>query len=182
MNLLDRRRYLNGLGYGWCDIYCSTTKYIKDIYNGYASIIKIEKVNRRLVLPVEGKELCLADNGYTWLTFLPDNSNWCMSAMYDEMGKIIEWYFDITKENGLDEHGNPYQNDLYLDAVLLPNGKILKLDEDELQEALNNGAITKQEFDMAYKVCGQIINEFLSIENKVNSFCERCFAVLGESS
>lgn len=178
---MDRNRYLNSVG-KWCEKYRSATKYIQDIYNGYASIIHIDKVNERLAFSVEGRELCLGDNGYIWLTFLPDNSNWCMSAMYDDTGNIIEWYFDITNKNGIDEQGNPYQDDLYLDVILLPDGTISKLDEDELENALNNGEITKQEFDMAYEVCDSLINEFLSVENKVNSFCERCFLMLSENS
>jgi hypothetical protein len=110
--------------------------------------------------------------------FLPDSSNWCMSSMYDDMCNIIEWYFDITKENGIDKQGNPYQDDLYLDVVLLPNDDIVKFDEDELHDTFNSGKITKQEFDMAYEVCDKLISEFLSVENKVNSFCERCFLLL----
>lgn len=179
---MDRKRYLNGTGREWIDKYRSKTKYIQDFYSGYASIINIDSVRKRLAFPAECGELCLCDNGYTWLTFLPDKSNWCMSAMYDDKGNIIEWYFDITKENGIDKLGNPYQNDLYLDVVLMPNGEIVKFDEDELQDALNNGAITKQEFDMAYEVCDRLINDFLSVENKVNSFCERCFSLLAVNS
>lgn len=177
---MERRRNLNSVG-EWCDKYHSKTKYFQDVYNGYASIIKIDKVKNRLIFSVQDREVCLGDNGYTWITFLPDNSNWCMTAIYDELGKIIEWYFDITKKNGIDEYGTPYQDDLYLDILLLPNGDIVKLDEDELQEALDNRAITRKEFNMAYEVCESLINEFLSLENKVSSFCERCFLILNEN-
>ncbi len=177
-----RIRYLNGVGKEWCDKYRSRTEYINDIYNGYISLIDIEKVNRRLAFTVENKELCLGDDGYTWLTFLPDNNHWCMTAMYDDTGNIIEWYFDITKANCIDNQGNPYQDDLYLDVVLLPNGIINKLDEDELKEALENGEITKQEFNMAHEVCDRLIDEFISVENAVVSFCKRCFLLLNENS
>jgi len=77
---LDRRRYLNSVG-EWCDKYRSKTKYIQDIYNGYASIIKIDKVKNRLVFSFQDREICLGDNSYTWITFLPDNGNWCMTSM-----------------------------------------------------------------------------------------------------
>lgn len=154
--------------------------FSNNLYQRYASLISIEKVNGRHAFPAEDGEICLGDEGYAWLTFLPDKCNWCMTAMYDDRGNAVEWYFDMTKANGLDEQGNPYQEDLYLDVVLLPNGSIKKLDEDELQEALDDGEITKPEFDMAHAVCDGLIREFICVPNAVASFCERCFAALRE--
>ena len=169
-----RKRCLNGVGKEWCQLYRAETKYIQDIYSGYLSLIHIDKVNRRLAFQTENGELCLGDDGFKWLTFLPDKSNWCMTAMYNHCNEIIEWYFDITKKNGIDEQGNPYQDDLFLDVVLSPSNEILILDEDELQDALNQGEVTDGEYRMAYSVCEKLIQEFISVENAVSTFCARC--------
>ena len=171
-----RKRFLNGMGKDWLHEYRAETKYIADIYSGYASLIRIDKVSRRLEIPTDGGMLCIGDDGYRWLTFLPDNSHWCMTAIYNQAYEIVEWYFDMTKENGVDAQGNPYQDDLFLDVVLSPDGKITVLDEDELQEALDCGDITRQEYDMAHEVCCVLIRDFLSAEHAVRDFCGRCLA------
>jgi len=169
-----RKRFLNGAGKDWCRQYRAETKYIQDVYSGYVSLIHIDKVNRRLVIQTENGELCLGDDGFKWLTFLPDNANWCMTVMHNQHDEILEWYFDITRENGIDEQGNPYQDDLFLDVVLFPPDKIFILDEDELQDALNRGEVTADEYRMAYDVCEKLIDEFISEENAVSAFTARC--------
>ncbi len=56
-------------------------------------------------------------------------------------------------------------DDLYLDVVLLPNGKIYVLDEDELEDAYKSGDVTKEEYELAWYTTKWIIaaiknNEF----------------------
>ena len=80
----------------------------------------------------------------------PDNSNYALTIMFDDNENLIEWYFDIAKKVGI-ENGVPYEDDLYLDMVITPQGSKLILDEDELQEALNRGEITKEDATLAYK-------------------------------
>lgn len=69
--------------------------------------------------------------------------------MYNQNKEIIEWYFDISKEIG-SENGVSYEDDLYLDVVVNPDGEIILLDEDELKEALDRLEISKEDYDMAY--------------------------------
>ena len=79
--------------------------------------------------------------------------------MYDNKKNLIEWYFDMVKLNGI-ENGIPYIDDLYLDLVIRRNGKQIILDEDELEEALNEKDITKDDFDMAYRTMREIQNKY----------------------
>ena len=69
--------------------------------------------------------------------------------MYNQNKEIIEWYFDISKEIG-SENGVSYEDDLYLDVVVNPDGEIILLDEGELKEALDRLEISKEDYDMAY--------------------------------
>ena len=124
---------------------------------GHASYIQVEEVNRPFIVGEKGAEICLANNGYSELSFLPKDEYWRLCAIYDNHGKIVEWYIDITRENGVDEEGNPYFDDLYLDLVVKPEGEILVLDEDELLEARENGNITADEYNMAYRVKDDLI-------------------------
>ncbi|MDQ0862049.1 putative RNA-binding protein associated with RNAse of E/G family [Bacillus sp. V2I10] len=61
----------------------------------------------------------------------------------------MQWYIDICKENGI-EKNVPWMDDLFIDIVVLPSGKVFHLDTDELQEAYQQGSIDKQLYDLAW--------------------------------
>lgn len=177
--MLERRKYL---GRAYKNYYKTfTSKIIRveetDIV-GYASLLKIDEVNQPFLVGEKGAEICLADNGYSEIDFSPDNENWKLSAIYDSHGNIVEWYFDITRKNAIDEDGNPYCDDLYLDAALMPNGQILIFDEDELRNALSNGSINQDEFDMAYRVLNEIIENHIIDLSYVKTLCSRLASLL----
>jgi len=148
---MERRKYLGrAWGGNYFKSFTSKTIRVKDAdIPGYASFITIDEVTRPYIV---GENTCIADNGYSALTFLPDGDNWCVEAIYDNHGKVVEWYFDITRKNSVDEDGNPYLDDLYLDAALLPDGRVLVFDEDEIKYARDNGMISLREYDLAYHV------------------------------
>ena len=58
---------------------------------------------------------------------------------------------DIAKNTDFTEKGVPYIDDLYLDVVMYPSGKIKIIDQDELQEALDCGDITKNDIEYYIK-------------------------------
>jgi len=127
-------------------------------FSGYASAIFIEKVHDKLIRKVGNKEICLVDNGYSWIQRLPLKKNWAITTMFDDKGNIVEWYFDITKLNSIDEKGQPFYDDLYLDVVVLPSGEVVLLDEDELIDALERGVITQGDFELAYSIANNIMD------------------------
>ena len=91
--------------------------------------------------------------------------------MYDDKNNLIEWYFDIAKEIGF-ENGIPYEDDLYLDTIILPNGQKLVLDEEELLGALNKGEIQQSDVDLAYSTLKMLeekyVNNFKDLVNLTN--------------
>lgn len=100
----------------------------------------------------------IKNENYTWYEVYPDDDNYLLTIMLDDKLNIIQWYFDISKSiNTVDI---PYQDDLFLDMVVTPDGKKHILDEDELEEALKNGVISKQEYDSAYEVLRRIEKQF----------------------
>ncbi|SHJ06681.1 hypothetical protein SAMN02745163_01224 [Clostridium cavendishii DSM 21758] len=156
-----------------------TTKYIKNSsFNGYASVICVEKVREPLIKNMFGKDYCLVDDGYIWLEIVPLEGNYVITTMYNSNKEIVQWYFDITKNKGITEEGIPFFDDLFLDVVILPNSKVLLLDEDELKEALDNGEITKQEFDMAYKEAKEVMESIALDINKLSDFTNRYLSEL----
>lgn len=157
---MERRKYLGRYDKDFIKSIVSRTVRTDDIgIFGYAALIQIQEVHRPYMVGEKNAEICIADNGYSELTFLPDNENWQLTAIYDDNNAIIEWYFDVTRKNTVDENGNPYCDDLYLDAALMPDGRILIFDEDELKNALNNGTVNQKDFDMAHEVLKKLIDE-----------------------
>lgn len=114
-------------------------KYELNIYfdeeDYFLSVKKFIDVEKPFILE---SGLCLIDNGYYIVEVIPKKENYAMRVYFNEKKKRIEYYFDISLENGLDEESNiPYYNDLYLDITINREGKIKVLDEDELLDALN---------------------------------------------
>ena len=125
--------------------------YVDNAYfNGYVSVMKLHKVKNPLIINMFGRDYRLADDGYTWLQLQPVGKNHCITVMYNENNEIVQWYFDITRYNGIGQDGIPFFDDLYLDVVVLSTGEVLLLDEDELKDALIRGEITGKEYEMAY--------------------------------
>jgi predicted RNA-binding protein associated with RNAse of E/G family len=149
---------------------------------GYVAHIQIIEVHYPGIVGDKGFEVCIADNGYSELSFLPDNENWYLTAIYDARSEIIEWYFDITRKNAIDEEGKPYCDDLYLDAALLPDGQILIFDEDQMQEALDNGNITQEESEMAYDVLKKLKEDGILDVSFMENLCNELYMLLEKYS
>lgn len=130
----------------------------------YLSVKKFIDVEKPFILQ---SGICVINNGYYMVELLPKTENYVMRIYFNEKKERIEYYFDITLKNGLDEVSNiPYYDDLYLD-IIITGENIKVLDEDELLNALNERKITKNEFDLANKTKDLLIE---SIKNKNNKY------------
>ena len=114
----------------------------------------------------------LYDNEYKWLEFYDYESRIRLTAIYDENNKIVEWYFDIARSIGK-EDGIPYEDDMYLDVVIRPNGDIVLMDEDELKEAFDKKEMTKKEYDEAYKVANDLIEKLKNNKDKLQEYTDK---------
>lgn len=146
-------------------------------FKGDICLNYFKKTSRPSIILETG--VCFLDNEYKWLEFYNYNSKVMMTAMYNEKNEIIEWYFDITRKIGK-ENGKPYQDDLYLDVVLRPNGEILLLDEDELKDAFDRKEMTKEEFDDAYKISNDLIKKIKGKEKELKEFTDMYLKIMLE--
>lgn len=144
-------------------------------YKGYISILYIDKVKEPFIVTLDNKKYCLADEGYIWVKYVPEESNYAVLGIYDKDENLIEWYFDVIKGTGITDEGKLYFDDLYLDIVVYPTGEIQLLDEDELEEALNDGIITKEEYDLAYKETKRLMKEIEEGKNHIINNSEKYF-------
>ena len=143
-------------------------KYTDTNFNGYITALWINKVKNRCCVDIENR--CILDDNYLWIGVYPLDKNYCITAMYDNNDNLAEWYFDIVLENGI-INNVPYEDDLYLDVVIVPDGRIHILDEDELLDSLNSNKIDKEQYDLAYKIKDEILNEYKDI-NKLKEFTD----------
>ena len=118
----------------------------------------MNEVKAPLIVEYLDKKLCIVDRQYSWLQQLPLNENFAITSMFNENGEIIQWYIDITYENGV-ENGEPYMVDLFLDIVVLPTGEIIEKDKDELEEALKNNWITQSQYELAYQTFHRVLQD-----------------------
>lgn len=145
----------------------------EDWFKGYVCYTKMKDV-KPLFVNNGVEEICVKNNGFEWLEVYPDNSNYAITIMFDDKTNIIEWYFDISKEIGI-ENGIPYEDDLYLDMVITPDGQELILDEDELKEACEEGKITQEDVKMAYQVLEELENKYAHNFDYLVDFTKRFY-------
>lgn len=160
-----------------------TLKYIKnEEFDGYVSIIEIEKVREPLIKNMLGREVCVVDDGYIWLQHVPADKHYALTTMYNSRKEIVQWYFDITKQNGVDEKGIPYFDDLYLDVVVLPTSEVLLLDEDELKEALDRNDINDEDYELAYSEASLIMDGAASSVKNLSEYSNKYLKLMLKSS
>jgi len=128
-----------------------------DRFQGTLAILRIHQVRTRLVVPYGESNLCIADDGYVWVQHFPSGEHFTVTAMLDGEGQIVQWYIDIIHAYGETEEGVPWYEDLYLDVVAFPNGEYFSMDEDELEEALQEGEINKEQYDLAWRTHQKVV-------------------------
>ena len=132
---------------------------------GVVSLLQIRKVTEPLMVPGEnGEKVLIADAGYAWLQVAFKEQFFWATVMYDDKGNFMQGYFDITAGNDFEDVENPTFRDMYLDLVLLDDGRILVLDEDELEEAFKKSEITKEQYRKTVEE-GEKLHRFL-VENQ----------------
>lgn len=135
----------------WPRILASDVAFCEKHYphlHAMTSLFRIHKVTAPLFVPACGQPLCVADDGYAWLHVLPEGENWCLTAMFDETGAPVQYYFDISENNTLDGCNSRF-TDLYLDIVCLPDSRTELIDQPDLDQALSDAVITQEQYDLA---------------------------------
>jgi len=150
--------------------------YVKnEKFSGYISVIQVEKVKKPLIKNLDGEKVRIVDNGYTWVIFMPDNLMYSLTLMINDKNEIVQWYFDICKPYEISESGVPFFQDLYLDVVVLPSGKVILLDQHELSHALKSGAISEKEYSDANKQATLLIEDIKNGTNDLLQFSKEYF-------
>lgn len=116
---------------------------------GYVSLLQMTEVVEPLVVTHHEQQVCIADNGYSWLQIFPAGAHYTHTTMFDDAGQPVQDYIDLVAEHGIDDAGIPWYDDLYLDLAWIPDGSPLLLDQDELEAAHAIGAVMREHYDLA---------------------------------
>lgn len=129
----------------------------------YISVKKIIDIKEPFIL---SNGLCIIDNNYYIVEVIPKNENYAMRVFFNNKKEILEYYFDVSLENGVDkEAGIPYYDDLFID-VTKTKDKVEVLDEDELKEALDNNEISTTDFELANKIRDILLEQINNGNNR----------------
>lgn len=129
----------------------------------YISVKKIIDIKEPFIL---SNGLCIIDNNYYIMEVIPKNENYAMRVFFNNKKEILEYYFDVSLENGMDkETGIPYYDDLFID-VTKTKDKVEVLDEDELKEALDNNEISITDFELANKIRDILLEQINNGNNR----------------
>ena len=147
-----------------------TIQKIDDL-NSYVTLKEIKKLTEPHYIYVNGEKIKKLDKHYTILEYTPLDKFYNVRMHINDKTEILEYYFDIINENDVRD-GVPFYNDLYLDVVYYQpastkNGTFIQLDDqNELKDALEEGIIDKEQYDFAYRIANELMNE-LKEENNV---------------
>ena len=149
-----------------------------ELLNGYIGLIDIKEVSEIQTWKFNGEDIAVCDKGRKWLSILPQEDWYCITAMMDENEKVLLWYIDMIAKQGLDVDGVPYFDDLYLDLVVYPDGTIIVDDMDELEEALSKKDITQEQFNLAIETSHRLQREMLSNISSFTEYTRRCYEMI----
>jgi predicted RNA-binding protein associated with RNAse of E/G family len=118
-------------------------------FTGMAALKQLLAVEKPLVVQYETEQVKVSDNGFYWLQMAPTGGHWWLTVMYDPQGRPVQAYFDVTGENHILPDGGSWFTDLFLDVVVMPDGRAILLDRDELDQALAEGVVTLAQYEAA---------------------------------
>ena len=135
-------------------------------------LIHIEKVKEKQVWGFLDGRPVVADDGFQWLVIVPKYKNYVITMYMDQNRKTILWYIDMIDGQGTDEDGVCFYNDLFLDLIILDSGEIVEDDRDELDMALAQGVISKEQYTRVNETALYLKERLRINSNWILDYCQ----------
>lgn len=156
-------------------------KYINtESFKGYIGQIDILDVTSPQIWKFKGDDIVVCQKGYKWISILPSDEYYSITAMMNGENKILLWYIDMIAGQGIDIDYIPYFDDLYLDLIVYPDGSVFEDDRDELEEALSDGNITFEQYELANYTCNKLKDGLLADIETFVTFTYLCKELLSK--
>lgn len=139
--------------------------------DAYLTLKEIKEVTNPYSMYINGELVKKIDKNYTLMEYTPLKENYNVRAYIDDNLNILEYYFDITDGNVV-ENGIPYYDDLYLDVVFYQEcatkaSTYINLeDRNDLLDALKKGDINKEKYNFSFEVADKLMKELKRGENR----------------
>lgn len=140
-------------------------------FSGIAGLMKILKTSGTWVINSACGPATVAAPGYRWLQLAPDSGEWWLTAMYDEHGNVVQYYFDVVRDIYIAHDGEPRFHDLFLDIILTADGTLILMDRDELDAARAEGIIDSTLYNRALSTADGLLYRLEGNEPALRSFC-----------
>lgn len=85
-----------------------------------------------------------------------------ISKMFDADNKLVYWYCDIMTMMEGDKEGELVYEDMLLDVIIFPDGKVEVVDADEFAQAMENEMISKDKAIQALKSLDKLLKMIYS--------------------
>ncbi len=141
-------------------------------FTGYLGLLEIDEVSEPQIWKYQGQPLPVCDNHYRWLTILPRADFYCITVMMNEEEQVQVCYIDMIEKQGYDEDGVPWFYDLYLDLVVYPDGTVVEDDRDELESALADAEITREQYELAVNTCEKLQRGLLKDKDEFQAYVQ----------
>ena len=125
-------------------------------FRGWACRRDIRAVSAPQIWRHRGAAVPVCAAGSRWLELLPEDGDFCVTAMLDAAGRPLVWYIDMIAAQGVDADGVPWFDDLYLDLIVWPDGDRTVDDRDELDAALARGEIAAAQHARALETVARL--------------------------
>lgn len=98
-----------------------------------------------------------------------------ISKFYYEDNRLLYWYCDIISHTYNEETDTYIFTDLLADVIIFPDGKTRVVDLDEIADALESGALKKEQAEDALRKLSKLLtiiyhDEFDSIKQNLEKF------------
>jgi len=146
-------------------------------FRGHIGYLDILEVSEPQVWRFRGEDITVCDKGLKWLSVMPKEDYYCITAMLDEKEQVLLWYIDMIAGQGV-KGGVPWFDDLYLDLVVYPDGTTVVDDLDELEEALEQKEITDGQFHLAVETAKRLQEGLLCDMDRFREFTRMCLELV----
>lgn len=146
-------------------------------FKGHIGCLEILEVSEPQVWKFRGEDITVCNKGLKWLSIMPGEDYYCITAMLDEKEQVLLWYIDMIAGQGVKD-GVPWFDDLYLDLVVYPDGTTVVDDLDELEEALEQKEITDGQFHLAVETAKRLQEGLLSNMDRFREFTRMCLELV----
>ena len=157
---LDRREWYTDSDRTFSCLYHKDT-----FFEGGIGLITFTGIKNPDIVDTDAGKICIADNGYQWLELAPRDKQYVITAMFRD-DELFQIYIDITLENIVLESGDAEFLDLFLDVVIRDDIPTI-LDTDELDEALQENAIAKVDYNDAIRTAEKLVDYYISNKNVI---------------